>query len=110
MEKSPHSFPSGLRALVADDHDLIRKSIAKVLVRLGFSEVLENIVELLVSEVRSIYVSLPSRILSNLIRKDNGVLVDISFVWFNKPAHITCIIILQIRTSKHEVLVDKQEG
>ena len=41
MEKSPHSFPSGLRALVADDHDLIRKSIAKVLVRLGFAEVLE---------------------------------------------------------------------
>jgi DNA-binding response OmpR family regulator len=41
MEKSPHSFPSGLRAMVADDHDLIRKSIAKVLLRLGFSEVLE---------------------------------------------------------------------
>ncbi|WP_141736585.1 response regulator [Oligoflexus tunisiensis] len=41
MEKSPHNFPSGLKALVADDHDLIRKSIAKALVRLGFSEVLE---------------------------------------------------------------------
>jgi DNA-binding response OmpR family regulator len=41
MEKSSHSFPSGLRALVADDHDLIRKSIAKVLVKIGFAEVHE---------------------------------------------------------------------
>ncbi|MDQ3232657.1 MAG: response regulator, partial [Pseudobdellovibrionaceae bacterium] len=41
MEKSPHNFPSGLVGLVADDHDLIRKSIAKALLRLGFSEIIE---------------------------------------------------------------------
>lgn len=34
-------FPQGLKALVVDDHDLIRKSVAKVLRKLGFDEVME---------------------------------------------------------------------
>lgn len=34
-------FPSGLKALVIDDHDLIRKNVAKALRRLDFQEVLE---------------------------------------------------------------------
>lgn len=36
-----HSFPSGMKALVIDDHDLIRKNVAKVLRKLNFAEVLE---------------------------------------------------------------------
>ncbi|RYZ76277.1 MAG: response regulator, partial [Proteobacteria bacterium] len=35
------SFPSGLKALVIDDHDLIRKNVAKALRKLDFEEVLE---------------------------------------------------------------------
>ncbi|RYZ57517.1 MAG: response regulator, partial [Proteobacteria bacterium] len=34
-------FPTGLKALVIDDHDLIRKNVAKALRRLDFQEVLE---------------------------------------------------------------------
>lgn len=34
-------FPQGLKALIVDDHDLIRKNVAKVLRKLGFSEVIE---------------------------------------------------------------------
>lgn len=41
MEKIPITIPKGLQCLVADDHDLIRKNIAKVLRKLGFSEVYE---------------------------------------------------------------------
>ncbi len=41
MEKIAPTFPKGLKGLVADDHDLIRKNIAKILRKLGFSEVFE---------------------------------------------------------------------
>lgn len=41
MEKVVHNFPSQLKGLVVDDHDLIRKSISKVLRKLGFAEVIE---------------------------------------------------------------------
>lgn len=34
-------FPHGLRALIVDDHDLIRKNVAKVLRRHNFTEVIE---------------------------------------------------------------------
>ncbi len=42
MERAAHSFPKGLRGLIVDDHDLIRKTIAKVLRKLDFSEILES--------------------------------------------------------------------
>lgn len=41
MDKKDSSFPNGLIGLIADDHDLIRKTIAKVLRRLGFAEIIE---------------------------------------------------------------------
>lgn len=41
IDKGPHNFPPQLKGLIIDDHDLIRKSIAKVLRRLGFSEIIE---------------------------------------------------------------------
>lgn len=41
MEKNSQSFPKGLRGLIVDDHDLIRKTIAKVLRKLEFAEVYE---------------------------------------------------------------------
>lgn len=40
-QRGPNSFPTGLRGLVADDHDLMRKTVAKTLRKLGFSEVIE---------------------------------------------------------------------
>lgn len=40
-QRGPNSFPPGLRGLVADDHDLMRKTVAKTLRKLGFSEVVE---------------------------------------------------------------------
>jgi two-component system chemotaxis response regulator CheY len=40
-QRGPNAFPTGLRGLVADDHDLMRKSVAKTLRRLGFSEIIE---------------------------------------------------------------------
>ncbi|MBC7660140.1 MAG: response regulator [Chitinophagaceae bacterium] len=36
-----NSFPTGLKGLVIDDHDLIRKNVSKVLRKLDFIEVLE---------------------------------------------------------------------
>lgn len=41
MDKSSVIIPKGLKCLVADDHDLIRKNVAKVLRKLGFVEVFE---------------------------------------------------------------------
>lgn len=41
MERITQAFPKGLKGLIVDDHDLIRKSIAKVLRKLDFAEVHE---------------------------------------------------------------------
>ncbi len=41
MDKSQQNFPNGLIGLIVDDHDLIRKTIARVLRRLGFGEIIE---------------------------------------------------------------------
>lgn len=41
MHRSLTTFSDNLRGLIVDDHDIIRKSIAKVLRNLGFSEIIE---------------------------------------------------------------------
>jgi|GEM_PF-1099092 two-component system phosphate regulon response regulator PhoB len=41
MDHTPATFPKGLKVLIVDDHDLIRKNIAKVLRRLDFGEIFE---------------------------------------------------------------------